>query len=89
MTLSEKSWVAATTESETCALALWPLTVAVNVTVAVVAGVEEAAVIVSGEAMPGLADSVDGETLTPLGSPETETVVTPPLAGAPSNREAS
>ena len=63
MTLSEKSaGGAAWTESEACVLALWPLTVAVNVTVAVVAAAEEAAVIVSGNATPGVTDSVAGET---------------------------
>lgn len=89
MTLSEKSAaVAAVTESEACVLALWPLTVVVNITVAVVAGAEEAAVIVSGKATPGVTDSVVGETVTPLGNPDIETVVAPPPAGAPSNREA-
>jgi hypothetical protein len=89
MTLSEKSAsVSAVTESEACVLTLWPLTVVVNVTVPVVVGVEEAAVIVSGKATPGVTDSSIGETVTPLGNPDIETVVAAPPAGAPSSREA-
>jgi hypothetical protein len=89
ITLSEKSaGVAAVTESEACALAVWPLTVVVNVTVPVVAVVEEAAVIVSGKATPGVADSIAGETVTPLGNPDIETVAALPPPGAPSSREA-
>jgi phosphohistidine swiveling domain-containing protein len=89
MTLSEKSAsVPAVTESEACVLTLWPLTVVVNVTVPVVVGVEEAAVIVSGKATPGVTDSSIGETVTPLGNPDSETVVGAPPAGAPSSREA-
>jgi hypothetical protein len=89
ITPSEKSAaVAAVTESEACVLALCPLTVVENVTVAVMAGAEVAAVIVSGKATPGLTESVVGETVTPLGNPDIETVVAPPPAGAPSSREA-
>ena len=89
ITLSEKSaGVAAVMESAACVLALWPLTVVVNVTVAVLAGVEDAAVIVSGKATPGVTDSVVGATVTPLGIPVTDTVAAPPPAGAPNNREA-
>jgi hypothetical protein len=89
ITLSEKSaGVAAVTESEACVLAVWPLTVVVNVTVAVVAGVEEAAVIVSGKATSGVTDSSIGETVTPPGNPDIETVVALPPPGAPSSREA-
>jgi hypothetical protein len=88
ITPSENSAVAAVTESEACALALCPLTVAVNVTVAVLAGAEAAAVIVSGKATPGVNDSVVGETVTPLGSPDIETVAAPAPAGAPRSREA-
>jgi hypothetical protein len=89
ITLSEKSaGAAAATESEACAVTLWPLTVAVKVTVAVAAGVEEAAVIVSGKATPGVADNADGETVTPLGNPDTDTVTAPPPTGAPSSRDA-
>jgi hypothetical protein len=83
ITLSEKSaGVAAVTESEAWVLAVWPLTVVANVTVAVVASVEEAAVIVSGEATPGVTDSSIGETLTPPGNPEIETIaaLAPPAA---------
>lgn len=89
VTLSEKSaGVAAVTESEACALAVWPLTVVVNDSVAVVVGVEEAAVIVSGKATPGVTERVAGEMVTPLGNPDTETVVALPPEGAPSSREA-
>jgi hypothetical protein len=89
ITLSEKSaGVAAVTESEACVLAVWPLTVVVNVTVAVVAGVEEAAVIVSGKATPGVTDSSIGETETPTGNPDIETVTALPPPGAPNSREA-
>jgi hypothetical protein len=88
VTLSEKSAGAAVTESEACALALWPLAVAVNTTVAVVAGVEEAAVIVIGNATPGVTDSGKGATATPVGNPVMEIVVAPTPAGAPNNREA-
>ena len=89
ITLSEKSaGVAAVTESEACALAVWPLTAVVNVTVAVVAGVEEAAVIVSGKATPGVADSSIGETVTPLGNPDIETVAALPPPAALSIRDA-
>jgi hypothetical protein len=89
ITLTEKSaGAAAVTESEACVLAVCPLTVVVNATVAVVAGVEEAAVIVSGKATPGVTESVAGETVTPLGNPDTETVATLPPDGAPSSSEA-
>ena len=89
VTLREKSaGVAAVTESEACVLAVWPLTVVANVTVAVIAGVEEAAVIVSGKATPGVTNSSIGETATPLGNPDIETVAAPPPVAAPSNREA-
>jgi hypothetical protein len=88
ITLSEKSpAIAAVTESEACALTLWPLTVVANVIVAVLAGAEEAAVSVSGKATPGVTASVVGETVTPLGNPDIETVVALPPAGALNNRE--
>ena len=87
--LSEKSaGVAAVTESEACVLADRPLTVVVNVTVAVLAGAEEAAVIVSGKATPGVTDSSIGETVTPLGNPDIETVAALPPPGAPNSRDA-
>ena len=88
ITLSEKSAVAAAvTESEACVLASWPLTVVVNVTVAVVAGVEDAAVIVSGKGTPGVTDSSVGETVTPLGNPDIETAVALAAPGPPNSRE--
>jgi hypothetical protein len=69
-------------------LADCPLTVAVNVTIAVVMGAEEAAENVSGSAAPGVADNVDGETVTPVGRPATEMVAAPAPAGAANSREA-
>jgi hypothetical protein len=89
--LSEKSGggaEAACTESEPCALAVWPLTVVVKVTVAVVVAAEEAAVSITVRATPGVSDSVAGEIVTPVGSPDTATVAAPVPAGAASSREA-
>lgn len=89
-TVSEKSaggGAAACTESEACVLAVWPLTVVVKVTVAVEVVAEAAAVSVSGKATPGVSDSVAGEIVTPVGRPETTTVVIPVPAGAASSRE--
>jgi hypothetical protein len=65
-----------------------PLTVAVKVTVAVVTGADEAAANVSGSAAPGVADNVDGETVTPVGRPVTEIVAGPTPDGAANSREA-
>lgn len=88
ITLREKSAGAtAVTESEACVVAVWLLTVVENVKVAVVVGVDEAAVIVSGKATPGVADNVAGETVTPLGNPDTETVAALPPTAGPSRRE--
>ena len=55
VTLSEKSaGAAAWMESEACVLTLWPLALAVNVTMAAVAAADEdAAVNISGKATPG------------------------------------
>jgi hypothetical protein len=64
------------------------LTLVVNVTVAVVVGVDEAAVIVNGKETPGVTDRVAGETVTPFGNPDVETVVALPPPGTPSSREA-
>ena len=69
-------------------LAACPFTVAVNVTVAVAAVAEEAAVNTSGSAVPGAADNVDGEIVTPVGRPVTVTIAAPAPAGAASIREA-
>lgn len=89
VTLSEKSpGGAAWMESEACVLTLWPLALAVNVTIAMVAAAEDAAVNVSGKATPGVTESVAGETVTPLGRPDTATVTAPVPAGAVNNREA-
>jgi hypothetical protein len=90
MTLSEKSAgaAAACTVSEAWVLAVCPPTVVVSVTVEVVGVAEEPAVSVRGRATPGVSDSVDGEMVTPAGSPETETVTGALPAGAASNREA-
>ncbi len=79
---------AACTERAACVLAIWPLTVVVNATVAVVVAAEEAAVSTSGKETPGVSDSVAGETVTPVGNPDTATVTAPPPAGAASSREA-
>lgn len=57
-------------------------------TVAVVTGAEELAVNVSDSVAPGVADKVDGETVTPVGRPVTEMVAAPAPAGAANNREA-
>ena len=65
-----------------------PFTVVVKVTVAVVMVAEEVAVNISGSAAPGVTDNVDGETVTPVGRPETEMVAVPAPAGAASSREA-
>jgi hypothetical protein len=88
VTLSEKSAGAAWTESEACVLTLWPLELAVNVTIAVAAGAEDAAVNISGEATPGVTGTVAGESVTPLGSPETAIVAGAVPAGAANSREA-
>jgi hypothetical protein len=59
-----------------------------NVTIAVAAAAEEAAVNISGKATPGVTDSVAGESVTPLGRPDTATVVAPVTVGAVNSREA-
>lgn len=88
ITLSVKSAGATpVTESKACVLTVWLLTVVVNVNVAVVVGVDDVAVIVSGKATPGVTDNVAGETVTPLGNPDTDTVTALPPLGAPSRRE--
>ena len=86
--LSEKSAGATpVTESEAWVLAVWLLMVVVNVNVAVVVGVDDEAVIVTGKATPGVTDKFAGETVTPLGNPDNETVAALPPPGAPSRRE--
>jgi hypothetical protein len=69
-------------------LADCPLTAVVKVTVDVVTGAEDAAVNISGSAAPGVADNVDGETVTPVGRPEIEIVAAPAPDGAANSREA-
>jgi hypothetical protein len=91
VTPSEKSGGgggAAWTESEACVLTLWPLELAVNVTIVVAAAAEDAAANISGEETPGVTESVAGESVTPLGRPDTETVVAPVPDGAANSREA-
>jgi hypothetical protein len=91
VTPSEKSaggGGAAWTESEACVLTLWPLELAVNVAIAVAATAEDAAVNINGEAAPGVTESVAGESVTPLGRPDTAIVVAPVPAGAVNSREA-
>jgi hypothetical protein len=88
ITLSVKSAGATpVTESEACVLAVWLLTVVVNVNVAMLVGVDEDAVIVSGKATPGVTDNVAGDTVTPLGNPDKETVTALPPPDTPSSRE--
>jgi hypothetical protein len=65
------------------------LELAVNVAIAVAATAEDAAVNISGEETPGVTESVAGESVTPLGRPETAIVVTPVPAGAANSREAA
>jgi hypothetical protein len=89
VTLSEKSAGAAWTESEACVLTLWPLELAVNVTIVVAAAAEDAAANISGEETPGVIESVAGESVTPLGSPDTASVAAPVPAGAANRREAA
>lgn len=86
VTLSEKSAGAgaAWMESVACVLTLWPL----NVTIAVAAAAEDAAVNISGKATPGVTDSVAGESVTPLGRPDTATIAAPVPIGAVHSREA-
>jgi hypothetical protein len=63
------------TEREARVLNAFPFRVAAKVTVAVVVGVaEEAAVNVTGNAVPGVSESVAGEMVTPAGNPDTVTV---------------
>jgi hypothetical protein len=57
-------------------------------TIAVVVAAEDAAVSVSGKAVPGVSESVAGEIETPVGNPDTVTVAAPVPAGAVSSREA-
>jgi hypothetical protein len=79
--------VAAFTESVACVLAVWPLTVVLKTTVAVDVAAEDAAVSVSGNVTPGASDRVVGDTVTPVGRPDTVTVAVPVPAGAASSRE--
>ena len=88
VTPREKSAGAAWTESEACVLTLWPLELAVNVTIVVAAAAEDAAANISGEETPGVTESVAGESVTPLGSPDTASVAEPVPAGAANRREA-
>jgi hypothetical protein len=89
VTLSEKSAGAACTEREACVLTLWPLALAVNVTMAVVVAADDAAVNISGKATPEVSESVAGETVTPLGRPDAVTVTAPVPFGAVNSREAA
>jgi hypothetical protein len=90
VTLNEKSAGAgaAWMESEACVLILCPLELAVNVTIAVAAAAEDAAVNITGKATPGVTGSVAGESVTPLGSPDTASVAAPVPAGAANSKEA-
>jgi hypothetical protein len=57
------------------------------VTIVVVVVAEAAAVNTSGNAVPGVADSVDGEIVTPVGRPDTVIVAAPVPEGVVSIRE--
>jgi hypothetical protein len=86
MTLSEKS--AACTEREPWVLTACPLMVVLKESIALVVAAVAAAVSVTGNAVPGVSESVDGETETPVGNPDTVAVTAPVPAGAVSSREA-
>ena len=86
--LSEKSAGAAWMESEACVLTLWPMELAVNVTIAVAAAAEDAAANINGKATPGVSESEAGESVTPPGNPDTATVTAPVPVGAFNSREA-
>jgi hypothetical protein len=88
LTLSEKSAAAACTEREPWVLTAWPPMVVLKETIAVDVAAEAAAVSVTGKAVPGVSESVDGETETPVGNPDTVTVAALVPAGAVSSREA-
>jgi hypothetical protein len=88
VTLSEKSAGAAWMESEACVLALWPLELAVNVTIDVVAAAEDVAANINGNATPGVIESEAGESVTPPGNPDTATVTAPVPVGAFNSSEA-
>ncbi len=88
LTLSEKSAAAACTESDPRALTAWLPMVVLKESIAVDVAAEEAAVSVTGKAVPGVSESADGETETPVGNPDTVAVTAPVPAGAVSSREA-
>jgi hypothetical protein len=88
VTLSEKSAAAACTEREPWVLAAWPPMVVPKESMAVVVAAEAAAVSVTGKAVPGVSESVDGEIETPVGNPDTVAVAPAVLPGAVSSREA-
>ena len=50
--------------------------------VAVVLAAEDAAVSIRGRATPGVSERAAGEIVTPVGSPDTETVTAPVPADA-------
>jgi hypothetical protein len=64
------------------------LALAVKVTMAVVAAAEDPAVNINDNATPGVSVKVDGETVTPVGRPDTATVAAPAPAGAVNSSEA-
>ena len=88
LTLSEKSAAAACTESDPWVLTAWLPMVVLKESIAVDVAAEAAAVSVTGKAVPGVSESVDGETETPVGNPDTAAVTAPVPAGAVSSREA-
>ena len=88
MMLSEKSAAAACTEREPWVLTACPLIVVLKESIALVVAAEAAAVSVTGKAVPGVSESVEGETETPVGNPDAVAVTAPVPAGAVSSREA-
>jgi hypothetical protein len=88
ITLSEKSAAAACTEREPWVLTAWLPMVVPKESIAVDVAAEAAAVSVTGKAVPGVSESVEGETETPAGNPNTKAVTAPVPAGAVSSREA-
>jgi hypothetical protein len=87
VTLSEKSAAAACTEREPWVLTAWPPTVVLKESVAVEVAAEAAAVSVTGNAVPGVSESVEGEIETPVGNPDTVTVAALVLPAAVSSRD--
>jgi hypothetical protein len=77
------------TLSEACVLTARPFTVAAKATATAVAGIADtSAVNVTGNAVPGVRESVAGEIVTPDGNPDTVMVTMPPAVAPASSSEA-